>query len=459
MNSPWKRDIHMFQMKGEQFLVDANSGTVFQIEPLVWDYFTFLDSYSIQETRAKLAEKYGAIEANEAILELEEWKNIGWLFTNDQSVKEQMEELEPGVMKSLCLHIAHDCNLRCRYCFASTGDYQGKRGLMSKEVALAAVDFLLDQSPEMEKYLLDFFGGEPLLNFSVVRDTIEYAKDKGQELGKTFKFSLTTNATLLTSEIQDYLNSNDVEVILSLDGPPSAHDAMRPFPNGRGSQAVVLAKAKELVESRKGENCYVRGTFTALDPYFAKSLDYLVNEGFKNISLEPVVALPGEEYALTEKHLPILLAEYEKIVDYYLTDLGKEREFAFFHFDISLRQGPCLSRRIMGCGAGTEYLSISPEGDIYPCHQFMGREGFAMGNILEKDYSPQIGLSLRATHIYRKKCADCWARFFCSGGCHANAHLINGDISLPYELNCALEKKRLECIFYLQAKLEKPREQ
>lgn len=453
MNLPWKRDIHKFQMAGEQFLVDANSGAVYQIDQIIWDYFTLLENYPAEVVKEKLLAAYDAEQVEETIAELEAWKQQGWLFSSDEDIKEKTKGLGPGVLKSLCLHVAHDCNLRCRYCFASTGDYKGKRAVMSKEVGLAAVDFLLAKSPEVESYILDFFGGEPLMNFSVVKVVIQYAEEKAQLLQKKFKLSLTTNATLLTPAIQEYLNAHGVEVIISIDGPPSVHDAMRPFPNGKGSQEVALAKAKEFVQGRNGQNYYVRGTFTGLDPHFAKNVEYLAGEGFRNISLEPVVALAEEEYALTEEHLPILEAEYERLVQLYLEQNKTEKRMAFFHFETDLRKGPCLSRRIMGCGAGTEYLSIGPEGEIYPCHQFMGREGFAMGNVLEDNFSEAAGMTLRENHIYQKKCADCWARFYCSGGCHANAHLINGDIKIPYELNCALEKKRLECVFYLQAKL------
>jgi len=454
MSLPWQRDIHKFQMKGERFLVDANSGAVYQIDQIVWDYFVLLEQYDKKKAREKLLEVHQHQQVEESLGELAELESQGWLFSSDQDTRAKAEKLEPGVLKSLCLHVAHDCNLRCQYCFASTGDYKGKRGMMTKEVGLAAVDFLLRQSPEVENYILDFFGGEPLLNFPVVKAVIEYAEEKSKILAKKFKFSLTTNATLLNAEIGEYLNQHDVEVIISLDGSPEVHDAMRPFPNGKGSQQTVLAKAKEFLQARNKYNYYIRGTFTGLHPHFAENVEYLADQGFGNISLEPVITLPEDSYALTEEHLPILEAEYEKLVHIYLERKKSSNPLAFFHFETDIRKGPCLSRRIMGCGAGTEYLSIGPQGEIYPCHQFMGRDGYLMGSILEGNYSPSIGISLQENHIYKKKCADCWARFYCSGGCHANAHLINGDISVPYELNCALEKKRLECAFYLQAKLE-----
>lgn len=454
MNLPWKRDIHRFQMGGERFLVDANSGAVYQIDQIIWDYFSLLEESREENIKERLLETYSFEEIEEVLTEIEEWKAQGWLFSNDQEIREKTQTLEPGVLKSLCLHVAHDCNLRCRYCFASTGAYKGKRGIMTERVGTTAIDFLLEQSPEVGRYIVDFFGGEPLLNFSVVKAVIEYAEEKGKNLNKSFKFSLTTNGTLFTKEIEEYLNLHEVEVIISIDGPAEVHDVMRPFPNGKGSQEKVLIKTKEFLKSRNDKNYYVRGTFTGLYPQFAANVEYLANQGFKNISLEPVVDLPEEPYALRKEHLPILEAEYEKMVNIYLERKKSGNPIAFFHFETDLRKGPCLSRRIMGCGAGTEYLSIGPEGEIYPCHQFMGRDGFDMGNVLEENFSPRIGMILQQNHIYKKKCKDCWARFYCSGGCHANAHLINGDISVPYELHCELEKKRLECAFYLQAKLE-----
>lgn len=454
MSLPWQRDIHKFQMDGDRFLVDANSGAVYQIDQIVWDYFVLLEQHNQDKAKEKLLETYEFDQVEESLNELKELEDRGYLFSSDEEIRKSVEKLQPGVLKSLCLHVAHDCNLRCHYCFASTGDYKGKREVMTREVGLAAVDFLLTQSPQVDKYILDFFGGEPLLNFPVVKTVIEYAEEKGRNLNKSFKFSLTTNATLLNREIADYLNQHEVEVIISIDGPSEVHDSMRPFPSGKGSQEVVLVKTKEFLQAREKQNYYIRGTFTGLHPYFAECVEYLADQGFRNISMEPVVALPQESYALTEEHLPILEAEYEKLTYFYLQRKKAGNPVAFFHFETDIRKGPCLSRRIMGCGAGTEYLSISPSGEIYPCHQFVGRDGFMMGNVLGKNYSSRIGVSLQENHIYRKKCADCWARFYCSGGCHANAHLINGDISVPYELNCALEKKRLECAFYLQAKLE-----
>jgi len=453
MNLPWKRNIHKFQMKGEQFLVDANSGAVFQIDKIVWDYFVLLEKYPENIVKEKLLLNYSPQQVEDSLAELEQLKEQGLLFSDDGEIRKKANNLGTGILKSLCLHVAHDCNLRCRYCFASTGDYKGKRAIMSSTTGKAAVDFLLETSPNVPKYILDFFGGEPLLNFQVVKEVILYALEKGEALNKSFKFSLTTNATLLNKEITDFLKQYDVEVIFSLDGTPATHDAMRPFPNGKGSQQVVLKKIKEFLEARKGNNYYIRGTFTSLAPHFSESVQYLVEEGFDNISLEPVIALPEDEYAFSAEHLPVLMEEYEKLVAYYLEAKKQGKGFNFFHFATDLRNGPCLSRRIMGCGAGTEYLSIGPEGEIYPCHQLMGREGFAMGNILEKSFSLAIGNRLRENHIYKKKCTDCWARFFCSGGCHANAHLLNGDITIPYELSCVLEKKRLECLFYLQSKL------
>lgn len=445
-------------MAGEKFLVDGVSGAVFQINQLIWDYFVLLETEKENTAWEKLALAYSPEEAWAAKEELTYLTEQGWLFADDAETEKRAAALSPGTLKSLCLHIAHDCNLRCRYCFASTGDYKGKRAVMSQEVALKAIDFLLAQSPEVKNYILDFFGGEPLLNFAVVREAVLYAERKAGELGKSFKFSLTTNATLLNEEKTAFLNEHNIEVILSLDGDSSTHDAMRPFPDGSGSQAVVLKKAREFIASRGENNYYIRGTFTGLNPYFMQNITYLIAEGFKNISLEPVVALPAEEYALSEADLPVIFQEYEKLAEFYLSQYKENKAFHFFHYDLKLRNGPCLARRIMGCGAGTEYLSIGPEGEIYPCHQFMGREKYAMGNILQGDFSRNIGEVLRKNHIYRKKCRDCWARFYCSGGCQANADLINQDIAVPYELGCEIEKKRLECLFYLQDKLQRSNE-
>ena len=358
------------------------------------------------------------------------------------------------VVKALCLHIAHDCNLRCRYCFAGAGAFGGDRRLMSFETGQKAIDFLLEASGGRKHVEVDYFGGEPLMNFDVVRRLILYGEEASQRQAKVLKQTLTTNGVLLHGEILDFLNAHEVALVMSLDGRAEAHDRMRPTLDGRGSYHAVLPRLKAAVESRGGDNYYIRGTYTRHNMDFFQDVKHMVASGFDLVSVEPVVASPEEDYAIQAADLPTLFAQYEQLAQYYLEKERAGEPFSFFHFNLDLDQGPCLPKRLTGCGAGHEYLAVSPDGALYPCHQFVGIDAFRLGHVDGGIARPAIGQAFRASHVLTKeKCRSCWARFYCGGGCHANAWHFSGTLDEPYEIGCELEKKRLACAIWLITKM------
>ncbi|NPV26755.1 MAG: thioether cross-link-forming SCIFF peptide maturase [Firmicutes bacterium] len=444
--------IHKFQFNDYRILLDVNSGSVHLIDEITWDLLDALEQTrgNWLQARQALEKKYSVGEIEEVGAELQQLKNERVLFSFDD-VPERINHDEP-VVKSLCLNVAHDCNLRCAYCFGTTGNFGGPRGLMPLEVGQAAVDFLIAHSKARRHCEIDFFGGEPLLNMAVVKEIIAYARQRGRETNKEFRFTLTTNGTLLNSENQQYLNDEQVSVVLSLDGRKAVHDRLRVKANGSGTYQELLPLLLEFVASRGYQNYYIRGTYTRYNLDFAEDVKHLVGLGFDQISLEPVVAPAGTNYGLRLDDLPRLFAEYTELTRYYEETRKQGRPFTFFHFNLDLERGPCLPKRLSGCGAGHEYLAITPTGDIYPCHQFIGREGYKMGNLLEGGLvRTDLVAIFRGADIYRKPaCRQCWARFYCSGGCHANAVAFNDNIFTPYQLGCALTKKRLECAIYLQ---------
>ena len=361
----------------------------------------------------------------------------------------------PGdhVVKALCLHVAHDCNLRCRYCFAGAGAFGGDRSLMSFETGKQALDFLFEASGERKHVEVDYFGGEPLMNFSIVKDLILYGEREGARRGKILTQTLTTNGLLLDGQTRAFLDRHNVALVLSLDGRRETHDRMRPTAGGQGSYDAVLPRLREAVAGRQGENYYIRGTYTAFNKDFFQDVRHMTEAGFRRVSVEPVVASPQADYALAEGDLPALYAQYKQLARYYIEKEEAGEPFTFFHFNLDLDRGPCLPKRLSGCGAGSEYLAVSPDGLLYPCHQFVGNRDFVLGTVTDGITKPAIGERFRASHVLTKEaCRTCWARFYCSGGCHANAWNFHGDLRTPYAPGCALEKKRLECAIWIQVK-------
>jgi uncharacterized protein len=388
----------------------------------------------------------------EEILTLRE---SGQLFSEDIYEK-SMEAFQnrQTVVKALCLHIAHDCNLKCRYCFAEEGEYHGRRALMSFEVGKKALDFLVVNSGSRVNLEVDFFGGEPLMNWQVVKDLVAYGRSLEEPHHKKFRFTLTTNGVLLDQDILDFVNQEMANVVLSIDGRKSVHDKMRPLAGGQGSYDLVLPKFQKVARSRNQTNYYVRGTFTHFNKDFAADVCHLADLGFEQISIEPVVAPENEDYALTKDDIPELLAEYDKLAVELIRRHKEGKGVNFFHFMIDLEGGPCVYKRLSGCGSGTEYLAVTPWGDFYPCHQFVGQDKFLMGNVDEGIVNTDIREAFRSCNVYAKeKCRDCFAKFYCSGGCAANAYNFQGSIQGTYDLGCELQRKRVECAIMIKAAL------
>ncbi len=427
--------IHIFSYHDHYYIYDVGSG-------------------SLHECDEKTAR---VLEGDRTDVTDEELKSI---MADVEGLKEQgllyKEEVKAYPMKShevkaLCLHVSHDCNLRCKYCFADEGAYHSKREVMSRETAFAAIDFLLRESGKRKVLEVDFFGGEPLMNLGVVKDTVYYAKEQAAKLGKRFLFTTTTNGLLLDDETIQFFNEEMENVVLSLDGRPEVHDAVRKTVNGKGSFDLVIEKIKKFVRSRGDKHYYVRGTFTAKNLDFAKDVLFLADQGFDSISMEPVVTdIP--ELQIREEHLPRIEKEYENLCEAYLEREEKGEGFNFFHFNIDLEGGPCLQKRVSACGAGNEYFSVVPNGDIYPCHQFAGDSKWKMGSVFEGTLDENIRSKFAESCLFtRKKCENCFAKFICSGGCSANNYHYNGDIEEPYAMTCAMMKKRIECAMHILA--------
>ena len=363
------------------------------------------------------------------------------------------------VVKALCLNVAHDCNLRCRYCFADEGEYHGKRELMSEETGKAALDFLVRESGNRKNLEVDFFGGEPLMNFDVVKAVVAYGRELERTRGKRFRFTLTTNGVLLNDGILDFVNREMSNLVLSIDGRKAVHDRMRPFTGGHGSYDAVLPKLLRAAESRKQTDYFVRGTFTRYNLDFAEDVIHLAELGFEQISVEPVVASPEDDYALRMEDVPALEEQYDRLAVYLLKRHREGRPVSFFHFNIDLEGGPCVYKRLSGCGAGSEYLGVTPQGKLYPCHQFVGKEDFTVGDIRNGINRTDLTDRFKACNVYtRDACRDCFARLYCAGGCAANAYNFTGGLNGVYDVGCALQKKRIECALMLKAALSEPSE-
>ncbi len=447
--------VHQYKNNGFNIVLDVNSGAVHVVDDIAYDIIPLFESCSKEEILGRLGQTYPQGEIEEGYSEVEALAKDGQLFTEDgyEAYISSFQE-RPTVVKALCLHIAHDCNLACRYCFAEEGEYHGRRALMSVETGKAALDFLIANSGNRRNLEVDFFGGEPLMNFGVVKELVAYGREQEKLHNKNFRFTLTTNGVLLDDEVMEFANREMANVVLSIDGRKEVNDKMRPFRKGAGSYDLIVPKFQKFAESRGQENYYVRGTYTRYNLDFSEDVLHLADLGFTQISVEPVVAKPEEEYALREEDLPQLFAEYDKLAAELVKREKEGRGINFFHFMIDLEGGPCVAKRLSGCGSGTEYLAVTPWGDLYPCHQFVGDEAFLMGNVTEGIQAKGLQGEFKRCNVYAKeKCRECFARFYCSGGCAANSYNFHGSITDVYDIGCQLQKKRIECAIMIKAAL------
>lgn len=447
--------VHQYKNNGYNIVLDVNSGAVHVVDDVTYEVIPLFESGTKEEIIEQLKEAYPQEEIAESYDEVKELAAKGELFAKDE-YQDYMEQFRdrPTVVKALCLHIAHDCNLACRYCFAEEGEYHGRRALMPFEVGKAALDFLIANSGNRRNLEVDFFGGEPLMNFEVVKALVSYGREQEKVHHKNFRFTLTTNGVLLDDEVMEFANREMANVVLSIDGRKEVHDKMRPFRKGAGSYDMIVPKFQKLADSRNQERYYVRGTFTHHNLDFSQDVLHLADLGFKQISVEPVVAQLEDDYALREEDLPQLFEEYDRLAVEMIRRYKEGRDFNFFHFMIDLEGGPCVAKRLSGCGSGTEYLAVTPWGDFYPCHQFVGSEDFLMGNVTEGIVNKTLQGEFKGCNVYAKeKCSNCFARFYCSGGCAANAYHFQGNITDTYDIGCQLQKKRIECAIMIKAAL------
>ena len=445
--------IHQYKNNGYNIVLDVNSGAIHVVDDTTYDIIALYEEKDLPEIQAELKDKYPEELISECYEEVKELAEDGQLFTKDEYEDYIMDfKKRQTVVKALCLHIAHYCNRACRYCFAEEGEYHGRRELMSYEVGKAALDFLIANSGNRRNLEVDFFGGEPLMNFQVVKDLVAYGREQEKIHNKNFRFTLTTNGVLLNDEVMEFANKEMANVVLSIDGRKEVNDHMRPFRNGKGSYDLIVPKFQKFAESRHQDKYYVRGTFTHFNQDFSQDVLHLADLGFKQISVEPVVAPPEEEYAIREEDLPKLFAEYDALAAEMVERKKSGRDFNFFHFMIDLEGGPCVAKRLSGCGSGTEYLAVTPWGDLYPCHQFVGNEEFKMGTVFEGVKNTELRDEFKCCNVYAKKnCRECFARFYCSGGCAANSYNFHGNINDAYDIGCELQKKRIECAIMIKA--------
>lgn len=443
--------------------MDVNSGSVHVVDDIVYDMIPLIepliaegikDGDTIKASVLALENlPYPKEEIEEAVNEVLELEEAGQLFMPDVYENYIFDfKNRQTVVKALCLHIAHDCNLACQYCFAEEGEYHGRRALMSFEVGKKALDFLVANSGSRVNLEVDFFGGEPLMNWQVVKDLVAYGRSLEEPYNKKFRFTLTTNGVLLNDEVLEFANKEMANIVLSIDGRKEVHDKMRPFRGGQGSYDMIVPKFQKVAESREQTDYYVRGTFTHHNLDFSQDVLHLADLGFKQISVEPVVAPPEEDYAIQKEDIPFLLDEYDRLAKEMIVRRKSGQKFNFFHFMIDLQGGPCVAKRLSGCGSGTEYLAVTPWGDFYPCHQFVGQEKFLMGNVDEGITNTDIRDEFKCCNVYAKEeCKKCFAKFYCSGGCAANAYNFTGSINGTYDIGCELQRKRVECAIMLKA--------
>ena len=451
--------IHQYRLGGYNIVIDVCSGAIHVVDEVAYDIISLFESNSKDDVLSKIAEKYAdredisADDISECYNQVCLLKEQGKLFAPDTfaSMAGKLKEKTAGVVKALCLHVAHTCNLNCAYCFASQGKYHGDRAIMSFEVGKQAFDYLIKNSGTRRNLEVDFFGGEPLMNFDVVKQLVAYARQIEKEHNKNFRFTLTTNGLLIDDDVIDFANKEMSNVVLSLDGRKEIHDRYRVDYSGNGSWDRIVPKFQQLVEAREGKNYYMRGTFTHRNPDFLNDIKQMLDLGFNELSMEPVVCAPGDPAELTEEDLPIVLDQYEKLAELMLERNKQGKPFTFYHYMIDLTGGPCIYKRISGCGSGTEYMAVTPWGDLYPCHQFVGDEKFRLGDVWTGVTNTEIQSEFAACNVYaHEECKDCWARLYCSGGCAANAYHSTGSVTGVYEYGCKLFKKRMECAIMVE---------
>ncbi len=451
--------IHAYKMNGYNIIIDQNSGCVHSVDEVAYDIITMYETTPKEEIKKYILEKYSDREdvTSEDIDlcfdDIEALIDDSRLFSED-TFEDTAEEFKrrQGVIKAICLHVAHGCNLNCEYCFAGKGEYGGEdKGLMSLETGKRALDFLVEMSGTRHNLEVDFFGGEPLLNWEVCKELVKYGRSLEKIHGKNFRFTLTTNGVLVDDEIIEFCNKEMGNVVLSLDGRREVHDKLRKTPNGKGSYDLIVDKFKKFADSREQKNYYMRGTYTHFNTDFSKDLIHMADLGFKELSVEPVVCAPSEPWALRESDLPVLKEQYEILANEMLRRYRKGNGFTFYHYMIDLDSGPCIVKRISGCGVGTEYLAVTPSGELFPCHQFVGDNNFRLGNIYDGITKPEVLEQFKNCNVYsHKECKDCFAKLYCSGGCAANAYHTTGSVNGVYEFGCELHRKRIECAIMLK---------
>lgn len=452
--------IHQYKLNGYDIVLDCASGSVHVVDDVAYDMIADFENLSKDELINKIKNKYrgeSAEDLNDCYEELCALKAQGKLFSEDKfkPLAGKLKEKSAGVIKALCLHVAHTCNLNCSYCFASQGKYHGDRAIMSYEVGKRALDFLVENSGTRRNLEVDFFGGEPLMNFGVVKDLVAYARSIEKEKNKNFRFTLTTNGLNITDEVIDFANKEMSNVVLSLDGRKEVHDRFRVDLAGRGSYDRIVPLFQKFVEKRGGKNYYMRGTFTHYNPDFLNDIKAMLDLGFTEISMEPVVCAENDPSALTAEDREIVKKQYEDLAKLMLKRRNAGKPFTFYHYMIDLKGGPCIYKRVSGCGSGTEYMAVTPWGDLYPCHQFVGEEKFRLGSVFEGVTNIEKQNEFAACNVYaREECADCWAKLYCAGGCAANAYHATGSVNGVYKSGCELFKKRIECAIMLEISKE-----
>lgn len=450
--------IHSYKMKGYNIIIDQNSGCVHSVDEVAYDIINMFESEPKEKIKAFILDKYSKrddVTPEDIDLCFEDIEALikdGRLFAKDAFENSALDfKKRQGVLKAICLHVAHDCNLACKYCFAGKGEYDGPKGLMSFETGKRALDFLVEKSGTRKNLEVDFFGGEPLLNWEVCKKLVEYGRSIEKEHGKNFRFTLTTNGVLVNDEVIDFCNREMGNVVLSLDGRKETHDRLRTTCNGKGSYDLIVDKFKEFANARNQADYYMRGTYTHYNTDFSKDIIHMADLGFKELSIEPVVSDPTEPYALKENDLPILKEQYEILADEMLRRYRNGNGFTFYHYMIDLNSGPCIVKRISGCGVGTEYMAVTPSGELYPCHQFVGDEKFLLGDIWKGVTNTAILDEFKGCNVYsHPECKDCFAKLYCSGGCAANAYHTTGSVNGIYEFGCELHRKRIECAIMLK---------